>query len=181
MGTTEVVETSCRLRKLVLQFIDEKGWDAAHSSNAEPRRTSSVAFVDHCDQTYQVFLETYPDREWLLVFIYTPYAIMASSIGEAKLLTSYINSGLANGWIAVRDGGGAFQFRQVIDAEGAQLTTKVIDNMVLAGLGLLEGWMPALAAVALSGVGADEAIGSTLRHYGEERAELAPDSDATRH
>lgn len=181
METTEIVEISCRLRDLVLQFIDEKDWDASHSCDAQSRRTTSVAFVDYHDQTYRVFLETYPDREWLVVFIYTSYKIMKPSINEAKLLTSHINCGLTNGWIAAHDGGGAFQFKQVLDAEGAQLTTKVIDNMVLAGLGLLEGWRPALAAVALSGVSADDAITSSLCNFGEERKKPTPDTPATRH
>jgi hypothetical protein len=145
-------------------FLAEREWDDVDRTELEAGQVSFSTTIYSEKQTYAIFIEVFPKAQCIGVFIYTDFCVGLGAMCEMALLLNHINQRVSNGWLSVEGEGSPIQFKQLFDSEGTVAAPKVIENMANCGFDTFSRFGAALAAVAMTGSTAAEAIARLDRH-----------------
>jgi len=139
-------------------FLAERGWEDADRSELDSGQVSFSTKIHSDAQNYTLFVEVFPKTQCIGVFIYSGFCVGSGALPETALLLNHINQRVSNGWLSVEGEGSPIQFKQLFDSEGIGAVPKVIKNMTDCGFDTFSRFGAALAAVAMTGFSAAEAI-----------------------
>jgi len=128
------------LKQLVEEYLAEMEWDELVEIDQGSLATKTDMKVSYNGQIYRLFIETDPGKSWIEVYLYSDHKVPAGRMSVACLLANRINRRTYNGYIAAVGAEDGFQFKQVMDIAGCNITTLAIHNMVDSGFELMEHW-----------------------------------------
>lgn len=149
-----------------------KAWAEQHDDNPdfqlddEDNRAVLKFTSGNGDFSYRAFYHTREKSDVVELFLYAPItAPEKSRITVAELLVR-ANLNAFCGRIDLDMSDGELRFRAGFDIEGGQLTPEMLNNLLSIGNGLLDQYLPAIAAVIYAGTSPADAV-AQARDEGE--------------
>ena len=166
-----------KLGHLLQEFLDLTGWSGEiwTEENGDVHHLGTGATID--DQPCRIHVSTVDSLDSLAVFVYPPFRVKPSKHAEACKLINAINYQTLHGRFEIDPGDGELRYCNSADVEFCQPTAAFVRSMVLCGGGILTGWMPALAEVAMTEHTADGILAQSK--VGDDGAAEPVAADAT--
>ena len=138
-----------RLADKLQQCLDEMGWDDVIKRNVEKQTSQMSTSWGINEQGFRLYLETDEKKDWIQLYLYTPFSALQNKRAECAILFDFINSASSVGSIHVLRNGD-IRFVHTIDFEGAEPSTTMLKNMIYSGSSLFAAWFEEIIAVALT-------------------------------
>ena len=160
-----------RLAKVVREFAALMGWDDEVLEDDEKgtSRLSKTAVVD--GQPCRLYVDTNDEVDAIAVFFYAPFRVKPAKYAEACMLVNAINHMTRHGRLEIDPDDGEVRYASSANVEFCEPGAGFIRGMTDFGAALLEYWMWALSAVAMTE--------RTARDILDEEASREEDDDAT--
>lgn len=144
-----------RLADSLQKALDDMMWsETLERDEAEQTAMLHVVYQVH-EQHFDLYLQTDEEKDWIQVYLYTPFHALAAKHHDCALLCNRINCSFASGSIQMLSDG-RIRFRHTVDVEGTEPSTAMIRNLIYAGGELFDLWFEELSAVALTKTTAQE-------------------------
>ncbi|MCF8216656.1 MAG: YbjN domain-containing protein [Chlorobium sp.] len=125
-----------RLAEIIEQFVEDIGWKDTVDRQAD--FCSLAVRLSIGGRSYRLMLEGFETQQWLALYLYAPFTVMASKFVDACMLFNFLNNNCSYaGTISMADDG-LVCYRQIIDLEGAPADSVLIRNMLNAAVDLFE-------------------------------------------
>lgn len=148
-----------RITGAIVEWLKEKGWEERPEVNEE-NQSSSTGFLYNVadDLSVRCFFDAAEKAGFITLTMYfIDPKIPVSRIDEVTKYTNEVNVRNVFGQLAVMKDK-TLRWYSGIDVEGATIETRLIENMLGAGLSTLERRLPQFMAVCFSGKTAEEAL-----------------------
>jgi hypothetical protein len=166
-----------RLADAVQEWLNYREWDDKINLDDE-NQTSRVNFSYNInDQSFNVFVETDEERDFLKFYFYAPFNAASKKNVDCAILFNHINLCSLSGAITLDYDKGRIRWHHIIDFEDTDPSVTTINNGFNAGSNSFSRWFDEISEVALTKTTAQEII-ERLNSDSEAEAseEAVPDS-----
>ena len=142
-------------QKLLQDWVKSKDWEDEVSYDEQTTESAVNFTLDLNEQSFRVFVEGEENRDWLSLYMYTPFNVKNNKTIDALKLFNQIHRGTHYGKLVLSDNG-AIQYVQRISLKGVTPDIIIIDEMYSTAIHLFEAWLDDIAAIALTKTTFDE-------------------------
>ena len=163
--------------KAILQeWLDSRGWDDELIVSDDGTEVSLRTGIELDENSWNLFVDANNQSCLVGFFLYSSFKVKTAKRAEACLLVNEINDRMRLGRFVVRDNG-QIQYRQQVDFEAAEPTSRSMELMAVPAFSFCETYNSTLAAVALTKQTAADAI-AEFDAVQAEKAAAAASEDA---
>ena len=135
--------------KLLQEWVKEKEWDDEVTYDKEAN-TSAVNFkVNIKDQLFSTYIEGDETRDWLSIFMYSPFNLKAEKENDVLKLFNRIHLSTYYGRLVLHEEG-VVQYKQHMPLDGVEPSTSLVSNVYSTAIQIYETWLDDIAEIGLT-------------------------------
>ena len=146
-----------RLADKVQEWLNYREWDDKIELDEENQSARINFSYTIKDQSFDVYVESEEERDFLMFYFYAPFNATSKKITECTVLFNHINLCSFSGTMTVTDKG-RIRWHHVVDFEETDPSVKAIDNAFRAGSGTFSRWFDEISEIALTKTTAQELL-----------------------
>jgi hypothetical protein len=135
--------------ELIKKWVAEQGWDDEVTFDEETSESRLHFVVNINDQAFKVYIEGDEKRQWLSLYMYTPFNCKQEKNSELLKLFNHLHQNTYFGRMVLLDNG-SIQYKQIVGTSPSELSTETIERMYRTGSVAFEHWHDDIAALALT-------------------------------
>jgi len=142
--------TAMTITAAIEDFVREQEWDDEVIFDPESGESHLATVFEIDNQAYRLVVECKEEAEWLAVYIYPPFSVVAGKSVDAALFFNYLNDQYRYRGRITLDDEGRVWYKDIMDTDELTPSPGMVNNMLRSGINLFHRHFEAIAAIALT-------------------------------